>query len=269
MYVKVTSIIITICLAFFVIKSNSTAQTAQMPEISDEAIASIQALIDNLIEDGAPGYAVGVVVDDKHVFSHYAGLANLDTPTPIDENTRFNIASVAKQFTALMILDLAHQGKVDLSKDFRAYLPNAMPLVEKPISIAQVLTHTSGIRDVYDLFFLTNGTWYETDFNNRTARNLLRKQTGLNFEPGSSHLYSNSNYILLADLIAEVQGQPFHVYANEFLKNRGMSNSTVRRRYGTVIPRLARAYGHWGTEWIENADIANTHGDGFFFHNFI
>ncbi|MEM9233754.1 MAG: serine hydrolase domain-containing protein, partial [Pseudomonadota bacterium] len=91
--------------------------------MDNETATSIRNLVDELIEDGAPGYAVGVVIDDRIVFSHYAGLANLDTPTPIDARSRFNIASVAKQFTALMILDLVESGQVDLSEDFRTYLP--------------------------------------------------------------------------------------------------------------------------------------------------
>ena len=227
--------------------------------------SSIRDLMDELIGENEPGYAVGVVIDDQVVFSHYAGLALLDTPTPIDERTRFNIASVAKQYTALMILDLAKSGRLDTTKDFRTYLPDAMPEVERRISVNQLLTHTSGIRDVYDLLFLTNATWYETDFSNRTAQELLDSQVDLNFPPGSEHQYSNSNYILLAEIIEEVTGEPFHSYATSFLNARGMENSSVRRRQGEVIPRLARAYTDWGSGWIEFPDIASTQGDGYLY----
>lgn len=240
------------------------AETEQV-SIDPAQKAAIIERIDELITEDDPGYAVGVVINGRVVFEHYAGLALLDTPTPIDAQTRFNIASVAKQYTALMVLDLVKADQIDLSEDFRTYLPDALPNVEQTITVAQLLTHTSGIRDVYDLYFLTNATWYETEFTNRTAMGLLNNQTGLNFEPGSSHLYSNSNYILLAELIGEVTGQPFHAYADDFLKARGMERSTVRRRYGVVVPRLARAYGDYGSGWLQDADIANTNGDGFMY----
>ncbi|MEO1642081.1 MAG: serine hydrolase domain-containing protein, partial [Pseudomonadota bacterium] len=168
-------------------------------------------------------------------------------------------------FTALMVLDLSREGEIDLNEDFRVYLPDAMPNITERITVAQLITHTSGIRDVYDLFFLTNATWYETDFDNRTALGLLKTQKGLNFEPGSDYLYSNSNYILLAEIIAAVTGERFPEYATTFLNARGMDQSSARRRHGVIIPNLARAYGDYGSGWIENADIANTHGDGFMF----
>ena len=238
------------------------AANAQIDEQDAEAL---RQLIDGLIEDGDPGYAVGVGVDDEVVFTHYAGLAILDTPTPIGEQTRFNIASVAKQYTALMILELVEAGKVDLDQDFRTYLPEAMPNIEERVTVAQLLTHTSGIRDVYDLFFLTNQTWFEVDFGPREARGLLSAQTALNFAPGSDYLYSNSNYILLADLIAEVTGEQFPAYATAFLAERGMEDSLARRRFGSIVPNKARSYGNYGSGWLQDPDIANTYGDGFIF----
>ena len=234
-------------------------------ELNDDAASSIRSLVDGLIGENQPGYAVGVVIDDQVVFSHYAGLALLDTPTPIDDRTRFNIASVAKQYTALMILDLARSGRLDKKEDFRKYLPDAMPELKERISVNQLITHTSGIRDVYDLYFLTNATWYETDFSNRTARELLDSQVDLNFTPGSAYQYSNSNYILLAGIVEAITGEPFHDYATSFLNARGLESSSVRRRHGEIIPRLARAYADWGSGWLEFPDIASTQGDGYLY----
>lgn len=240
------------------------SQVAQAsPTVDEEKATAIRDLMGRVIAEDEPGYAVGVVIDDQMVFSHFSGLALLDTPTPIDEDTRFNIASVAKQFTAIMVLELVRSGQIDLAEDFRTYLPDAMPDVEQTITVTHLLTHTSGIRDIYDLFFLTNATWYESDFTNRTAMDLLERQASLNFEPGTSHRYSNSNYILLAELVAKVTGQDFDDYAKGFFEARGMAHSTVRSSSSTIVPRLARAYGNWGSEWMENPDIANTHGDGF------
>lgn len=238
---------------------------ATQPSIDDDTARSLRALIDEQIADDEPGYAVGVVIDDTIAFTHYAGLALLDTPTPIAPRTRFNIASVAKQYTALMVLDLAASGQIDLSEDFRTYLPDAMARVEDEVTIAQLITHTAGVRDAGDLFAITNENWYEYDFNNRFVRRLLDRQTAVNFEPGTEYEYSNSNYHLLADLVAAVSGQSFPDYANAFFAARGMNDTMVRRTYGTIVPYMARAYGNWSGNWAQNSDIANTYGDGFIF----
>lgn len=249
--------------ALTAMSAGSALANAQDVNIEPSTAAEMRGLIDGLIGENEPGYAVGVVIDGEVAFTHYAGLSNLDTPTPIDERTRFNIASVAKQYTALMVLELIQSGQLSLDRSIQSYLPDALPGIEQPITLAQLLTHTSGLRDVYDLFFLTNATWYETDFDNGTALGLLENQTELNFEPGTDHIYSNSNYILLAALIEDVTGEPFPAYADAFFAERGMSGTTARRRAGVVIPRLARAYNDWGSGWLEFTDIANTSGDGF------
>lgn len=232
--------------------------------LSDEKKAEITEYIDGLGGPDEPGIAVGVVRDGEIIHSQYLGLANLDHKIPIAPETRFNIASNAKQFTALMVLDLAEQGKIDLKADFRTYLPEALPSIEETISIEHLITHTSGIRDIYDLWALTGVTWYERPFDTRDAIELLNKQTGLNFTPGSRHKYSNSNYIFLAQLVSEVSGERFHKATRKFFDARNMPSTGVKRRYGEIIPDLARAYGNWNG-WMENPAIANLHGDGFLF----
>ncbi|MEM9838763.1 MAG: serine hydrolase domain-containing protein [Pseudomonadota bacterium] len=233
-------------------------------QIGESQASSLRAMIDEMIDEGEPGVAVGVVIDGDVAMTHYAGLANLDVPSDIGPKTRFNIASVAKQFTALMVLDLASSGQIDLSEDFRTYLPTALPEVEQRISVNQLLTHTSGIRDIYDLWAVTGVTWYERPFRNRDVMALLNRQTSLNFEPGTNYWYSNSNYVILAQMVARVTGERFDKYAAEFFSARNMPSTGVKNRYGDIVPSLARAYGNW-SGWFENAAIANTHGDGFLF----
>jgi len=242
-----------------VVLITAPAYADQPSENKSDAIAAILSEYD--FED-APGIAIGVVQNGDVTVEEYRGIANLEYGIPIDEDTRFNIASNAKQYTALMVLELADQGSIDLDADFRTYLPDALPGIEKTITISNLLTHTGGIRDIYDLWALTGITWYERPFRNRDAIALLNRQTDLNFAPGSDHLYSNSNYILLAELIAEVSGKPFHEYATDFFAERGMTATSVLRRAGIVVPNLARPYGNW-SGWLEYPSIANLHGDGF------
>ncbi|NRA28893.1 MAG: beta-lactamase family protein [Parvularculaceae bacterium] len=238
--------------------------SAAFGEITEDQAATIRAYIDGLVEEGEPGIAVGVVTGGEVTFEHYVGLANLDIPSPIGPKSRFNVASNAKQYTALMVLELAEEGKVDLSKDFRTFLPGAMPEVDETITVAQLITHTSGVREISELWGLTGVTWYERPFDSGDAMDMLNGQNALNFRPGTKFLYSNSNYILLAELVEAVTETRFHRYAKAFFEARKMPSTYWRRRYGEVVPNMARPYMQW-SGWLENPTIANTYGDGFLY----
>ncbi|WP_271079336.1 serine hydrolase domain-containing protein [Aurantiacibacter sp. MUD61] len=232
--------------------------------LDDAESAAIDEVMGELTSEGEPGVAVGVVRGGEVILEAYTGEADLAHGIPLGPETRLNIASNAKQYVALMALDMANRGMVDLDEDFRTYLPGVMEGVDQRITVADLISHTSGIRDIYNLWSLTGVTWYERPYRNRDAMELLNRQTGLNFDPGSEHLYSNSNYILLAELIAAVSGQDFHEYAGEFFARIGMEDTGWRRRYGAFFPNQARAYGQWNG-WLEDPAIANLFGDGFLF----
>ncbi|MEO1028198.1 MAG: serine hydrolase domain-containing protein, partial [Pseudomonadota bacterium] len=250
---------LTLVLAFSLFVQVSVGQM-----LTDEKRTELLAYIDGLGSSDAPGIGAGIVRDGEIVFEHYIGLANLEHGIPISSDTRFNIASNAKQYTALMVLDLAEKGKVDLKADFRMYLPDAMPEIDETVTIEQLISHTSGIRDVYDLWGMTGVTWYERPYRNRDAMKLLNRQADLNFAPGSREKYSNSNYILLAELISEVSGEKYSEYANAFFEARNMLDTMTISRHGRIIPKHAPGYGNW-SGWIETISIANTAGDGFLY----
>ncbi|MEM7781413.1 MAG: serine hydrolase domain-containing protein [Pseudomonadota bacterium] len=236
--------------------------TLSATPLNDDERARLETVLEGLVEEGDPGFAVGIVRDGEVVFEAYDGLSVISNAVPITADTRINVASVAKQYTALMVLDLASQGKVDLSADFRTYLPEAMSKVETPISLSHLITHTSGVRDIHYLMSLRGVTWWERPFSNRYAMRLLNDQVALNFPPGSEYLYSNSNYILLSEVIAAVTKQPFHEYARGFFDRLEMPSSGWKARASSVTPNEARAYNYWNS-WMENPQIAYTHGDGY------
>ncbi|MCJ8190692.1 serine hydrolase domain-containing protein [Sphingomicrobium aestuariivivum] len=251
--------IVAVSLMLAGVASPATAQ----PLTGGERTA-IEELLEALETDGAPGVAVGIVRGGERVFEDYRGLADLSAGTAIGPETRFNIASNAKQYVALMVLGLAAEGRVGLDADFRTYLPSALPEVGETITVRQLLHHRSGVRDVYDLWALTGVTWYERALDNDDAMALLKRQRGLNFAPGSEHGYSNSNCVLLAELVAAVTGVPFESHAASVFEGLGMDETGWRARYGDVVVDGARAYNKWDG-WLENPSIANLMGDGFLY----
>lgn len=231
-------------------------QTAELPEIEKE--------VQSYCEGISPGTAIGIVRDGEIIYEKYFGYSNLEHRIWIDESTRFNIASNAKQYTALLILKLVQEDKLNLSDDFRKYLPDYLGNLEHKISIQHLLSHQSGIRDVYDLWALQGKTWWKQFLDNDDALNLLRTQNGLNFPPGSEYMYSNSNYILLAELISKISGTEFDQYARDLFSQLGMSNTSFLTNYMSVIPGKARPYANWNG-WKEYPSITEIHGDGGLF----
>ena len=230
-------------------------------------IKKIDSIVNSKIGENDPSLFVGIVKDGKIIYEKYRGLANLQHQVKADEKTRSNIASTAKQFTALMILQLSLEGKLKLEEDIRKYLPTFYPNVKEEIKIRHLLNHTSGIRDFYDLMSIQQNPWWRNEgFDNDDAIELLEKQEDLAFKPGSRYMYSNSGYTLLTKIIAEVSGKKFHEYSNQFFKELGMLNTTFLEDYMYVIPNQAQPYSDWGDGvWQQYPMITSLYGDGFLF----
>ena len=227
----------------------------------------IDSIINSQVQEDHPGIAVGIIKDGKIVYERYRGLSNLQHQIPFDEKTRSNIASTAKQFTALMILKLSLEEKLKLEDDIRDYLPNVYKHVQKTIRIRNLLNHTSGIRDYVELMSLQGSVWWKRfGLDNNDILKLLEKQEDLGFEPGSMKNYSNSNYNLLAEIIERVSGKSFNEYSKEFFKDLRMNETSFVERYMRIIPNRANPYSDWGRgEWWEVPTVTKTNGEGFLY----
>ena len=241
---------------------------AQSQDFPEELTDKLDTQIEEYIEGISPGIAVGIVMNSEIVYQKYIGYSYLENQTEINENTRFNIASNAKQFTALCILKLIEQGELNLEDDIRKYLPDLYKKIEDKITISDLLTHTSGIRDYCDLMSLQGKTWWKLFIDNNDAIELLQSQTDLNFQPGTAHLYSNSNYIILTEIIKKVTGQNFSTYAESVFTELEMPHTSFLTNYMAIIPNKARPYGNWGS-WREYPLITEVHGDGALFTTMI
>jgi CubicO group peptidase (beta-lactamase class C family) len=216
------------------------------------------------VPKGAPGIATGIVSNGNIVYEKVAGFADLKDSTLITRDTRFNIASNGKQFTALAILVLIDEKKINLTDDIRKYLPTIYPKLNSKITIENLLNHTSGIRDVYDLWSLKGLTWWKYTFSNKDVLELIEKQQELNFNPGSKYLYSNTNYILLTAVIEKVTGKSFVAYTNDLFKKLNMPNTSFEDNYKQIRGPLAKAYFNFNT-WETYNWIWNVCGDGNIF----
>lgn len=232
--------------------------------LTKKQIKTIDKLVMADIPEGGPGAAVAVIRDGEVVYEKYAGLADIKGERPITAATRFNIASCAKQFTSVRALQLIDEGKLRHEDDIRKYLPELYPDLETPVTIRHLINHTSGLRDMNSLWNIQGLTWWEEPFTNADVVTLLSKQRDLNFLPGSRHSYSNSNYILLAEIIARITGRSFKEDMDAFFQALKMPATNFRADASVTIPEMALPYFNFDT-WQTYPLRAVTHGDGALF----
>lgn len=186
-----------------------------------------------------PGVVVGVVADGALQGIAARGLANIEHNIPVIRETVFNVASVAKQVTALAVARLADQGllKLDgLVTDYLTWFPF------RDIRIEHLIHHTSGLRDQF-LLTILSGHRSEDVITQRDEIAMVVRQQELNFAPGSQWSYSNTGYSLLGLIVNAVTGLSLRSYcAKTFFEPLGMDQTTFLDDYHDLIAHRADSY---------------------------
>lgn len=189
----------------------------------------------------APGCALGIIKDGKLIYAKGYGMANMEYNIPNTENSVFRIGSTSKQFTAACIIRLVQQGKLSLDNTLDEFYPD-FPAYAKKISVRHLLNHTSGIRDYLVLSYLkglSNNDYYTND----DVMQWLTHQTNLNFQPGDEHLYSNSGYWLLGQIVNKAAGIPMADYAEkEIFKPLDMTHTQFYTDHTQIVKNRASGY---------------------------
>jgi CubicO group peptidase (beta-lactamase class C family) len=189
----------------------------------------------------SPGCALGVIMDGKLIYKRGYGSANLDYNAPLSTESVFYIASTSKQFTAAIILLLARRGAISLEDDVGKYFPE-LPKYETRITVNHLIHHTSGVRDYLELLGLA-GRKPDEPIDNAEAVELIARQKALNFKPGEMFLYSNSNYVLLAEIVRRVSGKSLREFADEnIFRPLGMTSSLFNDDRTAVIKNRVVSY---------------------------
>ena len=206
---------------------------------------------ERLFKKGAGG-AVLVAKDDSIMYEVNYGLTNLDSAKPVTGSTPFYIASLAKPLTAYVVLSLVSENKLALGDRLGRVLPN-MPAWAQDITIDELLSQQTGIPDYYDMLDYSK----LTSFSNADAMTLIRNIKSLNFTPGARFEYSNSNYLLLGQIIEQISKEPVAaVFSSRIFVPFGMHDSFVWDRKMTV-PDRAVGYEKDGTRFLlDDYDVA-------------
>lgn len=175
--------------------------------------------------------------------------------------TIFDIGSTSKQFTAAAIQLLALDGKLSLDDDLRKFIPE-LPDYNHKITIRHLLHHTSGLRDYLTLWGVAGQSFDDTTTSEDALRLILRQRL-LNFAPGTEHLYSNSGYFLLSEIVKRVTGKTLRAYAGEkIFAPLGMKNTHFHDDHRMIVPLRSTGYAPApGGFRIEMSNFEQT-GDG-------
>jgi CubicO group peptidase (beta-lactamase class C family) len=251
-------------LAFAGIVAITRAQHALNPSTVAE---NIDAIFAPLVTPNSPGAAVLVVKGGKKLFERGYGLRELRTSSKIDPGTNFRLASCSKQFTAMAIMLLVHDGKLRYDQKLTDIFPD-FPAYGRSISIRNLLHHTGGLQDYETLMEQRGGKGKWTDdhqIQDVVVLALLEQTDHGMFPPGTQWYYSNSGYVVLGLIVAKVSGQSFP----EFLRQRIFAALQMDHTVAYVKGQneiTNRAYGHTkeGNTWkqTDQSPTSATLGDG-------
>jgi CubicO group peptidase (beta-lactamase class C family) len=234
-------------------------------QTSAGAIDSASRWVDSIFAPYAlrtsPGCAVGITRAGSLAFAKGYGMADLEHATPITPETRFYIASLSKQFTAMSVVLLAQAGRLSLDDSLRKWVPE-VPSFGTQITLRQLLHHTSGLRDYFTLLAVsgwpTDGPLTEQQF-----LDLVKRQKNLNFAPGDEFLYSNTGYVLLSIVVKRAAGESLREFAAQrIFRPLGMTHTEFRDDHTRTIPQSASGYQSSATGYRISQPEFDVVGDG-------
>jgi len=201
----------------------------------------VDAVFASWDQPGSPGCALAVSQDGTLIYSRGYGYANLDYDIPVTPQTVFDVGSITKQFVAASITLLAQEGKLSLDDNVRVWLPE-LPEYERPITLRHMIHHTSGLRDYLNLFPIAGRDHYFPISHPQILAMMVR-QRALVFPPGEQYLYSNTAYMLLAQVLERASGQTLGEFVQAHIfEPLEMQGSFMYDNYEKIIPRRATGY---------------------------
>jgi N-acyl-D-amino-acid deacylase len=232
--------------------------------------AKIDSVLNYYHEQGIFSGTVLVAAAGKVIYQKGFGYANMETQDPLEPKSNFNVASISKQFTAMCIMMLAEQRKLNYDDNFRKYIPE---LSYEGITIRHLLWHTSGMPDyvaLMDEHWDPDKYYVNDDVLKMMVKHLPKKL----FEPGERYEYSNTGYVVLASIVERVSGVSFKEFVQQNIFDRvGMTTSVIPIGDKDYMEMANRVYGYDiaenGRHVDNDYDHYNAYGDGGIYSNLI
>lgn len=237
----------TVVLLLAVLSSTATLAGATVPaDIAAHMDAYLQA------RTGMGGFSGAVLLaqGDRVLFEKGYGYADVERRVPFTPTTRFEIASLSKMFTAMAALKLRDAGKLKLDASICRYLSDC-PAAWQAVTVDELIHHTAGIHDYEQRLEMGSAAYFALMTKPEATATLYAdaRSRPLDFPPGSNFNYSNTGYLVLAQVVQAAAGEHFSRYVREeLLKPAGMHDSGVLGT-GTYPANLAHGYSFGDVGW--------------------
>jgi CubicO group peptidase (beta-lactamase class C family) len=178
---------------------------------ADKRLVMSDTAVTELVDPGRPGCSAAVGVQGEVIWAGATGIADLSTGAPVTTETRFDMASVAKQFTATAILMLQRDGALSLADPVAGYV-DGLPSWGRSVTLDQLIHHTARVPDYWTVLD-DDGIGFSDPADHARILDAIRRLPRL--ESGTGYNYSNSHYVLLAEVVARVSGLPLPQFLAE------------------------------------------------------
>jgi CubicO group peptidase (beta-lactamase class C family) len=218
---------------------SSTARAQHIVGVRDARALRADSVFERFDRITSPGCALGVYQDGKVLYARGYGMASLEHGVALSPRSVLDVGSISKQFTAMAILMLQKEGKLSLDDPIRRYIPE-MPAYADKITLRRALSQTSGLRDLYTMMGQTGRTFAGDTID---ALRVITRSAEPNYEPGARYLYTNSGWILAAQIVYRLTGKTLAQFAEErIFAPLGMQDTRYLADARTIIPNGAEGY---------------------------
>jgi CubicO group peptidase (beta-lactamase class C family) len=223
---------------------------------------ALDAIFQSWNKPDTPGCALGVERPGAPPLIRSYGAADLEGGIPNTEATVFEAGSASKQFTAAAVLLLAEKGKLALSDKAVKYLPE-LPPAAAGITIDELLSHTSGLRDWGEIEAMAGWPRTSRIYTLDDVLAISARQQSLNYRPGTAYSYTNTGFNLLAIIVARVSKQSLAEFTREQLfVPLGMIHTQWRDDFTLVVKGRAVAYQMGKSGYHQDMPFENVYGQG-------
>ena len=250
------SIKLTLILVFGLLFNLTYAQQKD----DEQLVTYFDKIFSEQFKTDEPGVTALVSRNGQIIYKKAFGMANLELNTPMQVDNVFWVASIGKQFTAVAILQLMEQGKLNLQDEITKFIPD-YPTQGNKITIEHLLTHTSGIHNFSGMEDPEKKLALDCTPNEVID---FFKNLPMRFTPGTNWEYSNSGYFLLGYIIEKITGKPYSEYLEEnFFKPLDMTNSLYANDTRIIKNRVgAYSQGENGFENSQSRNITHVYSAG-------
>ncbi len=222
-------------------------------QLTPEKVKKIEELVSTeMSRASVPGVSMTIATKGAIQWSGAFGMADLENLVPMTVNTRVRLASISKPMTAIAIMQLVEQGKIDLDAPIRKYVPE-FPEKPWPVTVRQLMTHTAGIRG-----YLGNEMSSTDHYTDHVTPMMVFAKDALIFQPGTKYTYSTYGYTVLGAMLEHMTKQRLPDYLRTYVFQPAGMETIGEDSVYTLIPHRSRGYQLLKDGSIANCDLSDT-----------